>query len=300
MFLWLIITHENIYSDNAELNGKVTISNYYQVQSLFREEDTAVFRDTLILYYDLFKLFHSSITELFMDKDIQTFRNILHDFTTNFDRNFFHTDWGRTYFNNCVYRGYSICPLDSKVYLYACKYVNGLKTEFTSIKWIWVFFRDYHLYSDLPQESVEILHLYLVGAISYKRDGYQQNWMDDDPMNDGYKIPSMRVPRKPTSKITSQNSSFLEIIPNEESKEMTNGEIHYWPTDFWKPNKLGFVGLNEEKKGFILGPSVFRLSNKNDREEMRTYELYAPTVYIRDDPYSDERKPYKLVVLTFN
>jgi len=69
IFLCLILSHENLYSDNSAEHQDLTLSNFTQIQSLFREEDTHIFKDTLNLYHDLFKLFHHSITELF-EKDI--------------------------------------------------------------------------------------------------------------------------------------------------------------------------------------------------------------------------------------
>lgn len=54
IYLCLIVTHENLYSDNVQENESVTISNYTQKQSMFREEDSGIFKSTLQLYYDMF------------------------------------------------------------------------------------------------------------------------------------------------------------------------------------------------------------------------------------------------------
>lgn len=115
------------------------------------------------------------------------------------------------------------------MYLYARKYINGIKTEFGMIDWISVFYKDYQLYSDLPQESIEILHTYIVGTYSERRDGYVANWTDDDPLNDGLHIPSIRVLRKHTS----QHPSIADIEQTEEYKaNIQDDDINYALTGF--------------------------------------------------------------------
>lgn len=91
MFLCLVMSHENLYSDNCEEHTDVSISNYSQEASMFREEDTSIVKQTLELYYDLYRLFHPPMTEMYQ-KDLGMFRNLMTEFTTNFDRHFFHTE----------------------------------------------------------------------------------------------------------------------------------------------------------------------------------------------------------------
>lgn len=85
------MAHENLYTDNAGEDDKVTIASFEMTTSLFREEDTHIFTDTLKLYYDLFCLFHHSLQALF-EKDKKLLESVLMDFTSNFDKHFFHND----------------------------------------------------------------------------------------------------------------------------------------------------------------------------------------------------------------
>jgi hypothetical protein len=107
MFLCLILTHENLYTDNAGEHLTQTISGFTSTRSLFREEDTHILIDTLYLYYDLFSLFHLSFRKVF-EKSKELLIEVMSEFTQNFDRYFFVTDCGRNYFNNAVYRGFPI------------------------------------------------------------------------------------------------------------------------------------------------------------------------------------------------
>lgn len=81
---------------------------------------------------------------------------------------------GNTNFNNCIFRGYYICPLDQKTYMYAMKWINTLMQEFP-IQKIMVFYEEYFLFSDLPQDQVELIHTYLFGTNIQRRDGAQVN-----------------------------------------------------------------------------------------------------------------------------
>jgi len=87
------------------------------------------------------------------------------------------------FFNNVVIRGYRLCPVDPKTYLYVQKCVNSLWTEFPVSK-IAVFYEKYfnlifknknvyYLYSDLPQDQVEIIHKYLFLNNYSGHEGYQ-------------------------------------------------------------------------------------------------------------------------------
>jgi len=92
---------------------------------------------------------------------------------------------------------------------------------------------------------------------------------------------------------------MLEIDFEDDKNNLPNGDIPHSASDFCKVNKLGYKGEHENKEGFVLGPSIFKITNKNDPEEMKTYELFAPTIYIKDSPHDDERRPYKLIVARF-
>lgn len=91
MFLCLILSHENLYADSPEKHEKITISNFAHTFSLFREEDTHIFTELLTLYHDLFRLFHNTMTDFFLNSPEQ-FKKMLNDFTINFDRYYFHSD----------------------------------------------------------------------------------------------------------------------------------------------------------------------------------------------------------------
>lgn len=45
---------------------------------------------------------------------------------------------------------------------------------------------------------------------------------------------------------------------------------------------------------------MFRQANKNDPEDMKTYELFAPRVFIKDSALHHQKRPYQIVVLKFN
>lgn len=135
-------------------------------------------------YYHFFSLFHESIKSQY-EKSKANLRNILNDFTRNFDKHFFNEDWcklnfslcwpfslGVSNFNSCTFRGYYIWPLDQKTYMYAMKSINTLMQEFP-IQKIMVFYEEYFLYSDLPQDQVEVIHTYLFGVNIQRRDGAQ-------------------------------------------------------------------------------------------------------------------------------
>lgn len=91
MFLCLILTHENLYTDNAGEFPTHVISGFEPTRSLFKEEDTHILIDTLSLYYDLFNLFHLSFRRIF-EQSKELLINIMTEFTINFDRYFFVTD----------------------------------------------------------------------------------------------------------------------------------------------------------------------------------------------------------------
>lgn len=187
------------------------------------------------------------------------------------------------------------------MYLYVQKYVHSMEMP----KMV-VFYKDYFLYSDIPQDQVEILHAYLIGSGSERRDGFVPTWMDY-----GMKGNAIKALRKRTSK----NPTTVTESDNEENKhdELHNGDLEFTKinyeeyfdditkfTDFCRINTEGFRGEKEDKEGFLLGPSVFRLANKNDPEDMKTYEIFAPRIYIRDSPFDNKKRLHKLVVLRFN
>jgi hypothetical protein len=295
MFLTLILSHENLYTDNYFEHSKETISNFTPFSSLFREEDSPIFKNTLMLYYDLFKLFHHSIWPIFK-KDRNLLSKILLDFSSNFDKFIFHSDWGKTYFNNCTYRGFNICPLDSKTYLYVQKYVASME-----IPRAVVFYKEYFVYSDIPQEEVELIKSYVIGPFSEARDGYVENWMDYGMRGDTTKVLRKTGSHRPSfSQSDCEEEKFNGEVPFADADYERFFDDQERHSDFWRVNTEGFKGENAEKSGFILGPSVFRQANKNDPEDMKTYELFAPRVFIRDSAHHNIKKPYQMVILKFN
>lgn len=149
---------------------------------MFSEEDTNIFTELLRLYYDFFSLFHDSFRAVF-EKDPEQLQIVLGDFTKNFEKYFFNAECsksgpasnlkiGSLFFNLCVYRGFYFCPLDCKSYLYATKCLNTLMLEFPICKMA-VFYEEFFLFSDLPQDQVEIMHTYLFGMNVQRREGYR-------------------------------------------------------------------------------------------------------------------------------
>ena len=63
-------------------------------------------------------------------------------------------------------------------YLEVQNYINSVMIEFSMISHVALFYKDYFMYSDLPQEEVEILHTYLIGSSRANSDKYLSNWMD--------------------------------------------------------------------------------------------------------------------------
>lgn len=149
----------------------MAISNFVPVSSTFKEEDSEVFTDWLKLYYELFTMFNGTLTSRF-EKDKDHLKVLMRDFTYNFEKYFFKEDIANCFFNNVTIRGYRICPVDPKTYLYVQKWINSLCTEFPVSK-VALFYEEYFLYSDLPQSQVEVLHKYLFLSNYTRREGYQ-------------------------------------------------------------------------------------------------------------------------------
>lgn len=61
------------------------------MSSLFKEEDSSIFTETLKLYYEFFVLFNNSI-EFQFKRDPKELQIILNDFTFNFNKYFFIED----------------------------------------------------------------------------------------------------------------------------------------------------------------------------------------------------------------
>ena len=300
MFLCLVLSHENLYQDNCFDHEEVSISNFAPTTSIFREEDTHVFKDVLKLFYDLFWLFHHSIDVIFR-KDRELLRKIMLDYAIQFEKHFFLNEWGRTYFNNWTYRGYCILPLDSKLHLYAQKHISNIKMELPMINHVVVFYKEYFMHSDIPHEEVELLYSYIIGSSSDRREGYIPNWIDY-----GASGKPIKVQRK--------HPKINGIDPDcEEDKETTftscsaEESIKVWFdncfdsiqefSDFWKINKEGFKGEAEKKDGFILGPSIYRIANRDDPNDMNTYEIFAPKIFVRRSVFDhiDNKNSYKYV-----
>ena len=69
-------------------------------------------------------------------------------------------------------------------------------------------------------------------------------------------------------------------------------------SDFWMLNKNGFIGEHQAKEGFLLGPSIFKKMDRSNPEEMKWYEIYAPTVFVKTS-VDENRTFHKLVVFVF-
>lgn len=301
-FLWMIIAHENLYTDenNEDSNeySGITISNYDPVASLFREEDSTIFTEALRLYYNLFTLFHDSIKSLF-DKDIHILRSILNDFTQNFLKHFFTTDWCSSFFGNSMFRGYRICPIDPKTYLYAQKCINNLCQEFPVSK-VAVFFEEFFVYSDLPQDQVEVLHTYFFGTNYHRREGYKPNWTDA-----GQKGEMLRV------KVDGHLGEPQENEQAKSEREQLAAELGFEDVDyedvlnqnystFCKVNVNGFKGSKFDKWGYLIGPTLLPVTNEDDENKIEFYEMFWPKVYLRDKAIGNTRNPYRMIVVRFD
>jgi hypothetical protein len=67
------------------------------MSSLFKEEDSTIFTETLKLYYDFFVLLNNSLEYQFK-KDRNELRIIMNDFTFNFNKYFFAEDLSKPLF----------------------------------------------------------------------------------------------------------------------------------------------------------------------------------------------------------
>jgi len=294
MFLWLILSHNNLYTDNVAEHGDTTVSNFDPEYGNFKEEDTYILNETLKLYYDLFCLFHLSIRHVF-ERGQKYLENVLEDFTNRFDKHFFMTYCGRTYFNSCVYRGFPICPLESKLYLCAQKYAHS-----TNVPRLAIFYEEFYVYGNIPSDETEVLYTYLVGPLSERREGLVPNWVDT-----GLQGKITKVLRK---KLKNSSSQLTESDLEEEKhrdllehtdinyEEYVDDEEYY--TDFWRINRQGFVGSNKEKQGFIIGPSVFKATDRRSVEDVKTYDIFSPTVYVKTD-FDSPKTFAKLIVMQF-
>ena len=290
MFLCLILSHENLYTDNADKFSTLSISNFEGKQGVFKEEDTVILNHTMKLYYDLFCLFHFSFRKV-LERSQRYLEGLLEDFTSKFEKYYFKDACGRTYFNNVVFRGFPICPLDSKLYLYAQKYAHSMDVSKTII-----FIKEYFVYGNIPTEEAEILHAYLIGPLSEQREGYISNWTDSSLQGNTIKVPRKRV----------KNSSSRATDSEFEEEKLNHTDINYEEcfddedsyTDFWRINKAGFVGKGKKKEGFIVGPSVFKKIDKDNIEDLKTYEIHAPSIFIKES-WDSQKTMWKLIILTF-
>ncbi|CAI2361143.1 unnamed protein product [Moneuplotes crassus] len=293
MFLCLLYSHENLYTDNSDEHCERVLSSFTPTHGSFKEEDTQILNDTLKLYYDLFCLFHLSLGSVW-ERGQMHLANVLEDFTTKFDTFFFSGSCAKSYFNNSMYRGFPICPLDSKMHLLVQKYSHSLNVSKFAI-----FYQEYYVYGNIPNEETEILHTYLIGPFSEIREGYVSNWMDA-----GLQGKTTRILRKKPKNSSSQatESDFEE----EKKEQLEHLDINYEEysneddeyTDFCRVNCQGFVGTKQEKQGFITGPSVFKKIDRSSPEELKSFEIFVPTIYIKKD--FDSNKSYtKLLVMKF-
>lgn len=100
--------------------------------------------------------------------------------------------------------------------------------------------------------------------------------------------PSLRAAKKTRNKDQeSENDSNFASI-NYESVFEDNQVF----SNFCKINTDGFKGSKENKEGFLLGPSVYRIANKDDPDDAKTYEIYAPRIFIKDNPF-DSKSSFK-------
>ena len=295
LFLCLILSHDNLYQDSLLNSEELTISSFESTTSIFREEDTHVFKDVLKLYYDLFWLFHHSLSVI-VQKDKALLKAIMNDYTLQFDKYFFLNEWGRTYFNNCSYRGFCILPLDSKLHLYVQKHVSKIKFELPMIEHMVVFYKEYLMHSDIPQEEVEVLYSYIIGSSSDRREGYIPNWMDYGASGTSIKVPRKHPKNEEEDREDTKPSisSYSDLDHSKVKFEECFDSMQDF-SDFWKINKQGFRDTAEKKEGFILGPSIYRISNRDDPLDMNTYEIYAPKIFIRGTVFDHQKKktPYK-------
>jgi hypothetical protein len=178
------------------------------------------------------------------------------------------------------------------MYLYVQKYAHSM-----NIDNLCVFYKEYFVYGNLPQETIEILHTYLIGPFSENRDGYVPNWMDSKVGGDPIKTVRKKIVKRSTVVSESDLEEGKDNTQFDYDETAENSNKH---TNFCKVNPLGFIKEEKKKEGFILGPSVFRKANKSDPEDMKMYEIYTPTIYIRDSIHSDKKSMYKLIVLKFD
>jgi len=223
-------------------------------------------------------MFNGSITNQF-EKDRGHLKVIMSDFTYNFEKYFFKEGIARCFFNNVTIRGYRICPVDPKTYLYVQKCINSLCTEFPICN-VAVFYEEYLLYSDLPQGQVEVLHKYLFLSQYTRREGFEPNWVDSCQKGEIFKVNSKGV----NSGEMSEDEKEMETLAEELGFENVEYDdlLKRTFSTFCKLNPDGFKGSRLNKKGFLIGPTI--VDHKDEDDIPKTYEIFSPKVYIKVDP----------------
>lgn len=210
MFLSLILSHRNLYTDNIGEFPNTAISNFEPTQGIIKEEDSVSLEYIMKLYYDLFCLFHFSFTAVFK-RSQKYLQNILEDFTDKFDK-YFIPSCRKMLYNNAVFRGFPICPLDSKLYLYVQKYAHSM-----DVPRIAIFYKEYFVYGNIPTQEAEILHAYLIGPLSERREGYTPNWMDSSLQGTPIKVLRKQM----------NNSSSRVTDSDLEENKLNHTDINY-------------------------------------------------------------------------
>lgn len=163
-----------------------------------------------------------------------------------------------------------------------------------------IFYKEYFVYGNIPTEESEVLHAYLIGPLSERREGYLPNWQDSSLQGKTVRYLRKRI-KKSSSRVTESDLEEEKVHDKLEHTDINYEEYidddDYY-TDFCRVNKSGFLGSNQEKEGFLLGPSVFRKVDKSDAEALKTYEIFSPTVYIKQDSES-KKTVAKLIVMVF-
>ena len=69
-------------------------------------------------------------------------------------------------------------------------------------------------------------------------------------------------------------------------------------SDFCKLNTNGFRGEDENKEGFLIGPSIHGVINKNNKDDSNTYEIFIPKIYLRNSIFdnSSRKTPFRQVI----
>lgn len=86
-----------------------------------------------------------------------------------------------------------------------------------------VFYKEYFMHSDIPQEEVEVLYSYIIGSSGDRREGYIPNWMDYGAAGKAIKVPRRHL-NSTDAQETEENKNYKINSPSSDNHSKVNFE----------------------------------------------------------------------------